>query len=78
MSNPTIDPCSNGRAAQCHYLPSEWEYLVCGGLCYGTPSRTLVEEAQARGAEVLAYDGDGMWNYYRRRVTAAATGDHTG
>jgi protein-S-isoprenylcysteine O-methyltransferase Ste14 len=61
----TIDMCADGLAASVHYPPPEWEYLGSDGLCFGTPSDTVIATARQRGAEIVAYDGDGMWNFYR-------------
>jgi hypothetical protein len=75
MTIPTIDHCPDGRCARDHYGAADWEALGHEGLAYGTPSPEILAAAEARGATVVAYDGDGVWAFYR--PASAAPGSTT-
>jgi hypothetical protein len=42
-----------------------WEALGQEGLAFMAPTAAILAAAAAAGATVVAYDGDGMWAFFR-------------
>jgi len=61
-----VDWCRNGLLPDQMYPAAKWQLV---GSTVGEPTEAMKEEARKAGATVIAYDGEGLWLFYKPRPT---------